>query len=284
MDIPVFHDDQHGTAIVCCAALLNALELQGKKIEDIKMVINGAGSAGIACAKMFLNFGLKFDNLIMCDTNGTITKRRGEKTMNFIKYDFRNTVTEADTLEEACKGADVIIGLSRKGAFTKEIVESLAEKPIIFAMANPDPEILPEDAKAIRDDIIIATGRSDYPNQVNNVMCFPFIFRAALDVRATEINEEMKSAAVKALAQLVKDSAQMHKSVGSSDYEVKDLVLSPDYIIPSPFDPRLITEISIAVAKAAMDSGVAKKPIEDFNEYRRQLIKIQVANANLKSN
>lgn len=213
-----------------------------------------------------------------------LLREEEKKTMNFIKYDFRNTVTEADTLEEACKGADVIIGLSRKGAFTKEIVESLAEKPIIFAMANPDPEILPEDAKAIRDDIIIATGRSDYPNQVNNVMCFPFIFRAALDVRATEINEEMKSAAVKALAQLVKDSAQMHKSVGSSDYEVKDLVLSPDYIIPSPFDPRLITEISIAVAKAAMDSGVAKKPIEDFNEYRRQLIKIQVANANLKSN
>ncbi len=266
MNIPVFHDDQHGTAIISSAALINALTLVNKKIEDIKIVVNGAGASANACANLAISLGVRRENLIMCDTKGIIYKGRTEG-MN--KYKERFAVdTSLRTLEEAASGADVLFGLSSKGAFTPEMVRKMATNPIIFAMANPDPEITPEEAHAVRGDIIIATGRSDYPNQVNNVLGFPFIFRGALDVRATTINEEMKKAAVAALADLAREECP--DSVCRAYGNVK-FAFGRDYIIPKPFDPRALLRVAPAVAKAAMDSGVARQPIPDMDKYVEHL-------------
>ncbi len=262
MNIPVFHDDQHGTAIISSAALLNALYLVDKKIEDIRIVVNGAGAAANSCAKLAIALGVKPNNMIMCDTKGVIYKGRVEG-MNPYKELFAAD-THFRTLEEAAAGADVLFGLSVKGAFTKEMVAGMAPNPVIFAMANPDPEITPEDALAVRSDIMIATGRSDYPNQVNNVLGFPFIFRGALDCRATCINEEMKLAAVKALAQLAREECpdSVCKAYGNQKF-----VFGPNYIIPKPFDPRVLLHVAPAIAKAAMETGVARQPIEDMAKY-----------------
>jgi malate dehydrogenase (oxaloacetate-decarboxylating)(NADP+) len=265
MNIPVFHDDQHGTAIISGAGLLNALELNGKRIEDIKIVVNGAGAAGIACAEFYISLGARRENVIMLDTKGVIYKGRTEG-MNPYKERFALD-TDLRTIEEALKGADVFCGLSVANLLTREMVRSMADSPIIFAMANPDPEITYEEAKAARDDVILATGRSDFPNQVNNVLGFPFIFRGALDVRATQINEVMKVAAAKALAELTKEPVPY--SVVRA-YGVENLEFSPEYIIPKPFDPRVLIWESSAVAKAAMDSGVARIQI-DIDKYREQL-------------
>ncbi|MGC8748773.1 MAG: NADP-dependent malic enzyme [Candidatus Kapaibacteriota bacterium] len=266
LKIPVFHDDQHGTAIISGAALLNALEIAGKKIDEVKVVYNGAGASGIACAKFHISLGVRKENVIMCDTHGVIYKGR-TKGMNPYKEYFA-VETDKRTLEEALVGADVFVGLSVAGVLTKEMVRSMAPNPIIFAMANPDPEITYEDALDARSDVIMATGRSDYPNQVNNVLGFPFIFRGALDVRATTINEEMKKAAAYALAQLAKEEVL---EIVKRAYGVKELKFGREYIIPKPFDPRVLTWVAPAVAKAAMDSGVARKPIENFEEYKREL-------------
>jgi len=265
LNIPVFHDDQHGTAIISGAALLNAVELQGKKIEDVKIVINGAGAAGIACAELYLLLGVKKENIIMCDSKGVIYKGRKER-MN--KYKERWAVeTDLRTLEEAMVGADVFVGVSVANCVTKEMVRSMADKPIVFAMANPDPEITYEDAKAARDDVIMATGRSDYPNQVNNVLGFPFIFRGALDVRARAINDEMKVAAARSLAALAKEDVP--ESVCRA-YDVERIEFGPEYIIPKPFDPRVLLWEAPAVAEAAMRTGVARIRI-DIDEYREKL-------------
>jgi malate dehydrogenase (oxaloacetate-decarboxylating)(NADP+) len=266
MNIPVFHDDQHGTAIISSAALLNALMLVGKKIENIRIVVNGAGASANSCAKLAIALGVKPNNMIMCDTKGVIYKGRTEG-MNPYKELFAAD-THFRTLEEAAAGADVLFGLSAKGAFTREMVASLAPNPIIFAMANPDPEITPEDAHAVRGDVMIATGRSDYPNQVNNVLGFPFIFRGALDVRATCINEEMKLAAVYALASLAREEVPdaVCKAYGNVKFS-----FGRDYIIPKPFDPRVLLHVAPAIAQAAMDTGVARQPIEDMARYIEQL-------------
>lgn len=270
MNIPVFHDDQHGTAIISSAALINALELIDKKIEEIRIVVNGAGASAIACANLAISLGVKPENLMMCDTKGVIYKGRSEG-MN--KYKERFAVdTPLRTLEEAAGGADVLFGLSSKGAFTPEMVRRMAKNPIIFAMANPDPEITPEEALAVRGDVLIATGRSDYPNQVNNVLGFPFIFRGALDVRATTINEEMKKAAVFALAGLAREECP--DSVCRAYGNVK-FSFGRDYIIPKPFDPRALLRVAPAVAKAAMDSGVARQPIPDMDKYVEHLEALQ---------
>jgi len=266
LDIPVFHDDQHGTAIISGAALLNALELVGKDISKVKVVYNGAGASGIACAKFHISLGVDPKNVIMCDTTGVIYKGR-TKGMNPFKEEFA-VETEARTLQEALVGADVFVGLSVANTVTQEMVKSMADNPIIFAMANPDPEITYEDAIAARPDVIMATGRSDYPNQVNNVLGFPFIFRGALDVQATKINEEMKRAAAYALAHLAKEPVP--ESVKAA-YGGIDLKFGREYIIPKPFDPRVLTWVAPAVAKAAMETGVARKPITDFDAYRSQL-------------
>jgi len=266
MDIPIFHDDQHGTAIVSAAGLINALHLTGRNIKDIKMVVNGAGAASIACIELVKAMGMPHENAILCDTKGVIYQGRTEG-MN--QWKSAHAVrTKARTLEEAMKGADVFFGLSVKGAVTKDMVKSMAAKPIIFAMANPDPEITPEDVKAARGDAIIATGRSDYANQINNVLGFPYIFRGALDVRATTINEEMKVAAAEALAKLAREDVPDEVDRA---YSGRRLRYGPEYVVPVPFDPRLIVEVSAAVAKAAMDSGVAKKMITDMAEYKRSL-------------
>ncbi len=266
MDIPVFHDDQHGTAIVSAAGLINALHLTGRDLKDVKMVVNGAGAASIACIELVKAMGLPHENAILCDTKGVIYQGRTEG-MN--QWKSAHAVrTKARTLEEAMKGADVFFGLSVKGAVTPDMVRSMAAKPIIFAMANPDPEITPEDVKAVRGDAIIATGRSDYPNQVNNVLGFPYIFRGALDVRARTINEQMKIAAAHALAELAREDVPDEVDRA---YAGRRLRYGPDYIMPVPFDPRLIVEVSAAVAQAAMDSGVARRPIIDMAEYKRQL-------------
>lgn len=265
MEIPVFHDDQHGTAIISAAGLLNALELQGKKIEDVKIVVSGAGAAGIACADLYVKIGAKRENIIMIDSRGVIYKGRKEG-MNPYKERFA-TELPVRTFEEAIKGADVFIGVSQPDILTKEMVKSMADKPIIFAMANPDPEIRYEDAKEARPDAIVATGRSDYPNQVNNVLGFPFIFRGALDVGAKAINDEMKIAAVHALADLAKEDVP--DSVLKA-YGVESLKFGPDYIIPKPLDPRVLLWEAPAVAKAAMDTGVARFHI-DLEEYREKL-------------
>ena len=270
MNIPVFHDDQHGTAIISSAALINALQLINKDITQIRMVINGAGASAVACANLALSLGLKKENLIMCDTKGVIYQGRTEG-MN--KYKERFAVdTSMRTLDEAAKGADVLFGLSSKGAFTQEMVRKMATNPIIFAMANPDPEITPEEAYAVRGDVLIATGRSDYPNQVNNVLGFPFIFRGALDVRASSINEEMKKAAVFALAQLAREECpdSVCRAYGNEKFS-----FGPRYIIPKPFDPRALLRVAPAVAKAAMESGVARQPIADMEKYVEHLEALQ---------
>jgi len=266
MNIPVFHDDQHGTAIISSAALLNALYLVDKKIEDIRIVVNGAGAAANSCAKLAIALGVKPNNMIMCDTKGVIYKGRVEG-MNPYKELFA-AETHFRTLEEAAAGADVLFGLSVKGAFTPEMVASMAPNPVIFAMANPDPEITPEAARAVRSDVMIATGRSDYPNQVNNILGFPFIFRGALDCRATCINEDMKLAAVKALAQLAREECpdSVCKAYGNQKF-----VFGRDYIIPKPFDPRVLLHVAPAIAQAAMESGVARQPIEDMAKYIEHL-------------
>jgi len=266
MKIPVFHDDQHGTAIISSAALINALMLVGKNIEDIRIVVNGAGAAANSCAKLAIALGVKPNNMIMCDTKGVIYKGRVEG-MNPYKEIFAAD-THFRTLEEAADGADVLFGLSVKGAFTKEMVASMAPNPVIFAMANPDPEITPEDAHAVRSDVMIATGRSDYPNQVNNILGFPFIFRGALDCRATCINEEMKLAAVQALAKLAREECP--DSVSKAYGNVK-FVFGRDYIIPKPFDPRVLLHVAPAIARAAMETGVARQPIEDMAKYIEHL-------------
>ncbi|MCM2357908.1 MAG: NADP-dependent malic enzyme [Geobacteraceae bacterium] len=270
MNIPVFHDDQHGTAIISAAGLINALMLVGKKMEEIRLVVNGAGAAAIACANLVISLGLRRENLIMCDTKGVIYRGRGEG-MN--KYKERFAVdTPLRTLAEAAAGCDVIFGLSSRGAITAEMVRAMAANPIIFAMANPDPEITPEEAHAVRGDVLIATGRSDYPNQVNNVLGFPFIFRGALDVRATTINEEMKKAAVFALAELAREECP--DSVCRAYGNVK-FSFGPDYIIPKPFDPRALLRVAPAIARAAMDSGVARLPIADMDKYVEHLESLQ---------
>src|SRR5512141_534568 len=270
MNIPVFHDDQHGTAIISSAALINALMLVGKKIEDIRIVVNGAGASANSCAKLAIALGVKPNNMIMCDTKGVIYKGRVEG-MNPYKELFAAD-THFRTLEEAAAGADVLFGLSAKGAFTPAMVASMAPNPIIFAMANPDPEITPEDAHAVRGDVLIATGRSDYPNQVNNVLGFPFIFRGALDVRATTINEEMKKAAVFALAELAREECP--DSVCRAYGNVK-FSFGREYIIPKPFDPRALLRVAPAIAKAAVESGVARQPIEDMAKYMEHLEALQ---------
>ncbi|MBT3700622.1 MAG: NADP-dependent malic enzyme [Alphaproteobacteria bacterium] len=266
MPIPVFHDDQHGTAIITLAGLINAAHLTGRNMEDIKVVANGAGAAGIACVELVKAAGIKHDNVLLCDSKGVIYQGR-EEGMNQWKS-AHAVATDKRTLAEAMEGADVFLGISVKDALSAEMVLSMADKPIIFAMANPDPEILPEEVAKIRDDAIMATGRSDYPNQVNNVLGFPYIFRGALDVRASSINDEMKIAAAQALAELAREDVPDEVSMA---YQGERLVYGPEYIIPAPFDPRLISEIPAAVAKAAMDSGVAKRPIFDLENYRNEL-------------
>ena len=266
MDIPVFHDDQHGTAIIAAAGLINALHLTGRDMASTKLVCNGAGSAGIACIELAASLGMKRDNIILCDTKGVIYQGRTEG-MNQWKA-AHAAKTEARTLADAMKGADVVFGLSAKGALTPEMIRSMADHPIIFAMANPDPEITPEEVAAIRDDAIVATGRSDYPNQVNNVLGFPYIFRGALDVHATTINEEMKVAAAQALAALAREDVPDEVAAAYQGVRPK---FGPHYIIPVPFDLRLLSEVPAAVAKAAMDFGVARKPIGDMAQYKLQL-------------
>ncbi len=266
MDIPVFHDDQHGTAIIAAAGLINAVHMTKRNIADIKVVINGAGASAIACTELIKGFGVANENIIMCDSRGVIYQGR-EAGMNQWKS-AHAVPTPFRTLEEAVRGADVLFGLSVKGAFTQDMIRSMAANPIIFAMANPDPEITPEDVKAIRGDAIIATGRSDYPNQVNNVLGFPFIFRGALDVRASSINDEMKRAAAEALAALAREDVPDEVADAYSGLQLR---FGPDYIIPTPFDPRLITRIPVAVAKAAIATGVARKEITDWPAYEREL-------------
>ena len=266
LDIPVMHDDQHGTAIISAAALINALEIADKKIEDVKVVISGAGAAAISCAKLYKSFGLNNDNIVMLDSKGVINKKR--KNLNISKAEFA-TSRKISTLEEAIVDSDVFIGLSTSGILSASMLKKMADNPIVFAMANPDPEIDYKLAVSTRDDIIMATGRSDNPNQVNNVLGFPFIFRGALDVRATTINEEMKKAAVIALASLAKEAVPEQVNVA---YEQTRLAFGKDYIIPKPFDPRLISVVPPAVAKAAMESGVAQFPIKNWSKYKDELI------------
>jgi malate dehydrogenase (oxaloacetate-decarboxylating)(NADP+) len=265
MDIPVFHDDQHGTAIIATAGLINAMHLTGRNIEDVKVVCNGAGAAGIACVELMKAMGVRHENVIICDTSGVIYQGR-EKGMNQWKS-AHAVKTKARTLADALEGADFFFGLSAAGAMTKEMVASMAPKPIIFAMANPDPEITPEEVAEVREDAIVATGRSDYPNQINNVLGFPYIFRGALDVQASTINEPMKIAAAEALAELAR--ADVPDAV--ANVYGRRLRYGTDYIIPAPFDPRLVWAIPSAVAKAAMDSGVARRPIIDMEGYKARL-------------
>ena len=266
LEIPVFHDDQHGTAIIAAAGLINALHLTGRDITEIRVVSNGAGAASIACVELFKSIGVPHKNIILVDRSGVIYQGR-EASMNQWKS-AHAVKTDARTLEDALVGADVFLGLSVAGAVTPKMVETMAERPIIFAMANPVPEIMPEDAKKVRPDAIIATGRSDYPNQVNNVLGFPYIFRGALDVRASKINEEMKIAAAEAIAMLAREDVP---DAVAEAYGGQVLQYGEDYIIPAPFDPPLISAVSSAVAAAAMESGVARKPIEDLEQYRRDL-------------
>ncbi|MCW5731289.1 MAG: NADP-dependent malic enzyme [Alphaproteobacteria bacterium] len=266
MDIPVFHDDQHGTAIVAVAGLINALDLTGRTLKNCRLVINGAGAAGIACIELMKAMGLPPENAILCDTKGVVYKGRTEG-MN--QWKSAHAVdTPARSLAEALKGADGFFGLSVKGALTPEMVQGMAAKPIIFAMANPDPEIMPEEVAAVRGDAIVATGRSDYPNQVNNVLGFPYIFRGALDVRASTINDEMKIAAAEALAKLAREDVPDEVAAA---FKGERPQYGPKYIIPVPFDPRLISSVPLAVARAAMKSGVARKPLADFGAYRHAL-------------
>ena len=266
MDIPIFHDDQHGTAIIAAAGLINACKLTGRDIGDVRVVINGAGAAGIACAELIKAVGIRHEHVTLCDTAGVIYKGRAEG-MNQWKS-AHAVSTSARTLTDAMEGADVFLGLSVKGVVKPNMLTSMAARPIIFAMANPDPEVTPEEVRAVRTDAIVATGRSDYPNQINNVLGFPYIFRGALDVRAKTINDEMKIACAKALAALAREDVPDEVAAA---YSGRRLQFGPDYLIPVPFDPRLISRIPPVVAQAAMDSGVARKPIEDMEAYRQQL-------------
>ena len=266
MDVPVFHDDQHGTAIIAAAGLINALDLTGRALKDVRMVINGAGAAAIACVELIKSMGLPHDNAILCDSKGVVYRGRTEG-MN--QWKSAHAVdTPKRTLAEAVAGSDVFLGVSVKGAMTQDMVRSMADKPIIFALANPDPEILPEDVKAVRPDAIMATGRSDYPNQINNVLGFPYLFRGALDVRARTINDDMKIAAAEALAALAREDVPDEVDAA---YSGQRLRYGPEYIIPVPFDPRLIGSVPVAVAQAAMRSSVARKPIVDMDAYRQEL-------------
>lgn len=267
LKIPIMHDDQHGTAIISAAALLNALELAQKKIEDVVIVVSGAGASAISCAKLYLSLGAKKENIIMLDSHGVLQESRKDLDENKILF---ATKRKLHTLEEALNGADVFLGLSKGNIVNKEMVQSMAKNAIVFALANPDPEISYEEAAAARQDIIIATGRSDYPNQVNNVLGFPFIFRGALDVRATQINEAMKLAAVRAIAELAKEPVPEIVNIA---YNKKNMTFGMEYIIPKPLDPRLITTVAPAVAKAAMDSGVAQSPISNWSNYADELNK-----------
>jgi malate dehydrogenase (oxaloacetate-decarboxylating)(NADP+) len=266
LDIPVFHDDQHGTAIIAAAGLMNALEITGRRMENARIVINGAGASGIACAELIKAMGVPHEQVILCDTQGVIWKGR-EKGMNQWKS-AHAVATKARTLAEAVAGADIVYGLSAKGAFNRDMIKSMAAKPIVFALANPDPEITPEEVRAARADAIVATGRSDYPNQINNVLGFPYIFRGALDVRARTINDAMKLAAAKALAALAREDVPDEVDRA---YRSRRLRFGPDYIVPVPFDPRLIVAVPSAVAQAAMDSGVARRPIIDEKAYAYEL-------------
>ena len=266
LDIPVMHDDQHGTAIISSAGLLNALEVAGKKIEDVRIVVNGAGASAVSCTKLYVSLGARLENIVMLDSKGVISKDRTD--LNEQKRYFATSRTDIHTLEEAIKGADVFLGLSRGNVLSKDMVRSMAPSPIVFALANPVPEISYEDAMDSRPDVLMATGRSDYPNQINNVIGFPYIFRGALDTGATAINEEMKLAAVRAIAGIAK---QPVPDVVNEAYHVNNLTFGPSYFIPKPGDPRLITEVSMAVAKAAMESGVARKPIENWDAYALHL-------------
>jgi malate dehydrogenase (oxaloacetate-decarboxylating)(NADP+) len=265
LDIPVFHDDQHGTAIISAAGLLNALELVDKKIENLKVIVNGAGASASSCAKLYISLGVKEENVLMCDSKGVLNTRR--TGLNKYKQQFVRE-TEADTLKDAIKDADVFLGLSVADVLTADMLKSMNRDPIVFAMANPNPEIAYDKAVAARDDIIFATGRSDYPNQINNVLGFPFIFRGALDVRASVINEEMKIAAVRALSELSKEDVP---EIVNKAYKVENLHFGRDYIIPKPLDPRLILKVAPAVAKAAIESGVARTSISDWDAYKEQL-------------
>ena len=266
LDIPVMHDDQHGTAIISAAGLKNALEVAGKNIEDVKIVVNGAGAAAISCTKLYCALGARRENVVMLDSKGVITSDREKLTEQ--KRLFATDRRDIHTLEEAMRGADVFVGLSKGNVVTKDMIRSMAENPIVFALANPVPEISYEDAMDSRPDVLMATGRSDYPNQINNVIGFPYIFRGALDVHASAINEEMKMAAALAIANLAKEAVP---DVVNDIYKVNNLTFGRDYFIPKPVDPRLITEVSAAVAKAAMDSGVARQPITDWHEYKNTL-------------
>ena len=266
LDIPVMHDDQHGTAIISAAGLLNALEVAGKKIEDVKIVVNGAGAAAISCTKLYEALGATHENIIMLDSKGVITSDR--EKLDATKRYFATDRRDIHTLEEAIKDADVFLGLSKGNVLSQDMIRSMASHPIVFALANPVPEISYEDAMAARPDVLMSTGRSDYPNQINNVIGFPYIFRGALDVASTAINEEMKLAAVRAIANLAK---QPVPDVVNEVYHVNNFTFGPDYFIPKPVDPRLITEVSMAVAKAAIESGVARKPITDWEAYRQHL-------------
>lgn len=267
LDIPVMHDDQHGTAIISSAAMLNSVEIAGKHIKDIKLVVSGAGASAQSCTKLYIALGVRQENVVMIDSNGVIRKDR--KNLSSSKANFA-TARDINTLEEAMKEADMFLGLSRGGILSGEMVKTMANDPIVFALANPDPEIAYDEAKKSREDIILATGRSDYPNQVNNVLGFPFIFRGALDVRAKVINEAMKLAAVKAIAELAKEAVP---EIVNEAYGEKNIIFGRDFIIPKPLDPRLITTVAPAVAKAAMDSGVAQIEIDDFDVYREELSK-----------
>ena len=265
LDIPVMHDDQHGTAIISGAGLINALEIAGKKIEDVKIVVNGAGAASISCTKLYIMLGAKKENIIMCDSKGVITTRRTDlnESKKFFAID-----SDITTLEEAVVGSDVFLGLSVADVLTQDMVRSMNVNPIVFALANPNPEISYADAMASRDDIIFATGRSDYPNQINNVLGFPYIFRGALDTHAKAINEEMKLAAVYAIAQLAKEPVP---DVVNAAYKLKRTTFGRDYILPKALDPRLLTRVSCAVAKAAIESGVSRKTITDWEGYANHL-------------
>lgn len=265
LDIPVFHDDQHGTAIISSAGLLNALEISGKKIEELKLVVCGAGAAAISCTRLYTKLGVRKENIVMADSKGVINSKR--KDLNKYKQEFI-TFRDIDTLEEAVKGADLFLGLSTANMLSKKMLASMADHPVVFAMANPNPEITYEDAMSVRNDLIFATGRSDYPNQINNVLGFPYIFRGALDVRATTINEEMKLAAAKALALLAKEPVP---DVVLKAYNLESLSFGKEYIIPKPLDPRLISCVATCVARAAIDTGVARRPITDWDAYSKSL-------------
>jgi len=274
MNIPVFHDDQHGTAIVCLAGFINACKISGKDTKSVKVVCNGAGAAGIACTKLLINYGADPNKVFVCDTRGVIYPDR-KLGMNKFKKTLANpTISEDTSLEEICKDADVLIGVSAPRVFTETMIRSLAKDPIIFAMANPEPEVRPELAKSWRPDCIIATGRSDYPNQINNVMCFPYLFRATLDTRSKQINEDMKMAAANALANLAREEVpqQVKDAIPGRDF-----TFGREYVIPTPFDPRLITVLPVEIAKASMATDNAQKPIADLEAYRESLKHINTA-------